>query len=60
MCSTKSLNIKIYPEWNVNVELRWLLVLSQFIKIYPEWNVNRITVIGNWDVARLKSIQSGM
>ena len=32
--------IKIYPEWNVNVEDREEEKKYLLIKIYPEWNVN--------------------
>ena len=33
--------IKIYPEWNVNVEIVDKIFMIGEIKIYPEWNVNQ-------------------
>ena len=33
-------DIKIYPEWNVNVFVVGSCCLVKRIKIYPEWNVN--------------------
>ena len=38
MCCTYE--IKIYPEWNVNISWFGGADLSKMIKIYPEWNVN--------------------
>ncbi len=32
--------IKIYPEWNVNLNSNLLPTSIIVIKIYPEWNVN--------------------
>ena len=32
--------IKIYPEWNVNIESEDSEKTVYGIKIYPEWNVN--------------------
>ncbi len=33
--------IKIYPEWNVNIQATIKECFVAVIKIYPEWNVNR-------------------
>ena len=33
-------NIKIYPEWNVNIIHIYFVNYPSLIKIYPEWNVN--------------------
>ena len=32
--------IKIYPEWNVNMDSEDKEFIRDLIKIYPEWNVN--------------------
>ena len=35
--------IKIYPEWNVNLDICYQKGYVDYIKIYPEWNVNYLT-----------------
>ncbi|MDU5215085.1 MAG: hypothetical protein E6190_05235 [Finegoldia magna] len=53
-------DIKIYPEWNVNVQTKFMMYLYNAIKIYPEWNVNTDDSQGKLLSMKLKSIQSGM
>ena len=36
----QAFEIKIYPEWNVNLDFVQRLSVLDIIKIYPEWNVN--------------------
>ena len=54
------MNIKIYPEWNVNNKNYRFVTNEADIKIYPEWNVNffNLQIIIYYYI--LKSIQSGM
>ena len=54
------LQIKIYPEWNVNFLYKEDGQGGLTIKIYPEWNVNVEIVDKIFMIGELKSTQSGM
>ena len=54
-------SIGIYPEWNVNHSIEFVVEGGEDIGIYPEWNVNMqmVLAVGARKIP-LEYIQNGM